>query len=120
MEIEDLIGECLQLIILLFGLFILLELKISILNIGWIIFVMSYASDFLDEFISMPEWVEYFSQDITSVVGLLIIIYGFYIVLNGRKRIEEKLRYLSFHDALTNVYNRTYFEEKIKNIEEKG
>jgi diguanylate cyclase (GGDEF)-like protein/PAS domain S-box-containing protein len=30
-----------------------------------------------------------------------------------RKRIEEKIRYLSFHDALTDLYNRAYFEEEL-------
>ena len=31
-----------------------------------------------------------------------------------RKRIEEKIRYLSFHDALTGLYNRAYFEEELE------
>lgn len=33
-----------------------------------------------------------------------------------RKRYEEKLQYLSFHDALTRVYNRGYFEEEMKRL----
>jgi diguanylate cyclase (GGDEF)-like protein/PAS domain S-box-containing protein len=31
-----------------------------------------------------------------------------------RKRTEERIRYLSFHDALTGLYNRAYFEEELK------
>jgi diguanylate cyclase (GGDEF)-like protein/PAS domain S-box-containing protein len=31
-----------------------------------------------------------------------------------RKRIEEKIRYLSFHDALTDLYSRAYFEEELE------
>jgi diguanylate cyclase (GGDEF)-like protein/PAS domain S-box-containing protein len=31
-----------------------------------------------------------------------------------RKRTEEKIRYLSFHDALTDLYNRAYFEEELE------
>jgi diguanylate cyclase (GGDEF)-like protein/PAS domain S-box-containing protein len=31
-----------------------------------------------------------------------------------RKRTEEKIRYLSFHDALTGLYNRAYFEEELE------
>jgi len=31
-----------------------------------------------------------------------------------RKRIEEKIRYLSFHDSLTGLYNRAYFEEELR------
>jgi diguanylate cyclase (GGDEF)-like protein/PAS domain S-box-containing protein len=31
-----------------------------------------------------------------------------------RKKTEEKIRYLSFHDALTDLYNRAYFEEELE------
>ena len=31
-----------------------------------------------------------------------------------RKRVEERIRYLSFHDILTGLYNRAYFEEELK------
>jgi diguanylate cyclase (GGDEF)-like protein len=33
-----------------------------------------------------------------------------------RKLIEEKLRYMSLHDALTGLYNRTYFEVELARI----
>ena len=32
--------------------------------------------------------------------------------ITDKKNIEEKLKYLSFHDSLTNLYNRAYFEEE--------
>jgi diguanylate cyclase (GGDEF)-like protein/PAS domain S-box-containing protein len=38
--------------------------------------------------------------------------------ITEQKRIQEELRFLSMHDALTGVYNRTYFEaemERLKN-----
>ncbi len=31
-----------------------------------------------------------------------------------RKRTEEKIKYLSFHDPLTGLYNRAYFEEELE------
>lgn len=37
--------------------------------------------------------------------------------ISQRKHFEEQLRYLSLHDRLTGLYNRTYFEEEIKRIE---
>ena len=33
-----------------------------------------------------------------------------------RKHTEEKLKFLSFHDALTGLYNRAYFEEELKRL----
>ncbi|HBD95176.1 MAG: hypothetical protein A2015_04775 [Spirochaetes bacterium GWF1_31_7] len=56
-------------------------------------------------------------------------IYPFYTSINeprgsvlvgrdvtDRKQIEEKFKYLSFHDQLTGLYNRTYFDEEIKRL----
>ncbi|KJR46967.1 Adenylate/guanylate cyclase [Desulfosporosinus sp. I2] len=34
--------------------------------------------------------------------------------ITERKQFQEKLEHMSFHDALTNLYNRTFFEEKIR------
>ncbi len=36
-----------------------------------------------------------------------------------RKRVEEKLKYMSFHDNLTGLFNRTYFEEELKRLNTK-
>jgi diguanylate cyclase (GGDEF)-like protein/PAS domain S-box-containing protein len=33
-----------------------------------------------------------------------------------RKRIEERIKHLSFHDVLTGLYNRAYFEEELKRL----
>ena len=37
-----------------------------------------------------------------------------------RKLIEEKMKYLSFHDVLTELYNRTYFEEELARLDRRG
>lgn len=36
--------------------------------------------------------------------------------ISKQKRVEEDLRFLSYRDILTGLYNRTYFEEKISEI----
>ena len=36
--------------------------------------------------------------------------------ITERKEAEEKLRFMSFHDALTGLYNRAYFEEEMARL----
>lgn len=38
--------------------------------------------------------------------------------ITERKQFQEKLEHMSFHDALTGLFNRTYFEEKLRLLEE--
>ena|GEM_PF-308730 len=37
-----------------------------------------------------------------------------------RKQAEEDIKYLSYHDKLTGLYNRTFFEEELKHINTSG
>ena len=37
--------------------------------------------------------------------------------ITQKKQIEENIRYLSFHDKLTGLYNRAYFEEELKRLD---
>ena len=39
--------------------------------------------------------------------------------ITERKKQEDKIKYISFHDNLTNLYNRTYLEEEIKRMDVK-
>lgn len=43
-------------------------------------------------------------------------VYISIVDITERKRTEEKMRYLSFHDALTGLYNRGYFEEELQRL----
>lgn len=47
-------------------------------------------------------------------------IYGYIVIVQDiteRKRNEEKIRYLTFHDNVTGLYNRHYFEEELKRLD---
>lgn len=38
--------------------------------------------------------------------------------ISEKKVMEEELRYLNLHDSLTDLYNRTYFEEEMRRLED--
>ncbi|MGE5405969.1 MAG: diguanylate cyclase domain-containing protein [Candidatus Saccharibacteria bacterium] len=38
--------------------------------------------------------------------------------ITEKKVMEEELRYLNLHDSLTDLYNRTYFEEEMRRLED--
>ncbi len=37
--------------------------------------------------------------------------------ITNRKKAEEKIRYMSYHDSLTGLYNRNYFEAEMKKLD---
>jgi len=46
-----------------------------------------------------------------------VVIEGIARDVTERKRMEEKLTYLSLRDALTGLYNRAYFEQEMHRLE---
>ncbi|MGM0641970.1 MAG: PAS domain S-box protein, partial [Thermotogota bacterium] len=44
-------------------------------------------------------------------------IYALYKDITERKKKENKIEYLSFHDEMTGLYNRRYFENELKRLE---
>lgn len=49
----------------------------------------------------------------------LTLLVGNALDFTERKAMEDKLRYMSFHDTLTGLYNRNYLEEEIENVQGK-
>jgi len=49
----------------------------------------------------------------TIVNDEILGYHAIYTDITERKRAEEKIKYLSYHDKLTGLYNRAYFEEKL-------
>ncbi len=50
---------------------------------------------------------------IGDVTGIMLIA----LDITERRQAEEKIRYLSFHDKVTGLYNRAYFEEELNRLD---
>lgn len=55
--------------------------------------------------------------DACNVKGEAVEIQGIAQDVTKKKAIDEKVRYLSYHDKLTGLYNRAWFDEQIKSLE---
>ncbi|MDP3011638.1 MAG: diguanylate cyclase, partial [Candidatus Hydromicrobium sp.] len=63
-------------------------------------------------------WVEIVSRVIYD--GSNAVCYGGIVKdITARKESEKEIKYLSFHDKLTDLYNRAYFEEELKRLNTK-
>lgn len=56
----------------------------------------------------IPYW-----DDEGNIIGVICLA----IDVSDLRETEEKLWYMSFHDVLTGLYNRTYFEEELNRLE---
>ncbi len=48
-----------------------------------------------------------------KIEGIVLIAFD----ITQRKQAEERIRYISFHDSLTGLYNRTYLEVEMKRLD---
>lgn len=63
--------------------------------------------------------VEIHGSPIENNKGELLGFRGIVLEITERKEYEDKIKYLSFHDKLTGLYNRAYFEEELKRLNHK-
>ncbi len=64
------------------------------------------------------KWVWEQGQDIGTTSDGTTILEGFIIDITERRRFQQRLNYLSFHDALTGLYNRNFFEEEMQRLQD--
>ncbi len=64
-------------------------------------------------------WFEESTTPFYDRRGNLLVVEGILRDITKKKITEEQLTYISFHDGLTDLYNRAYFEEELKRMDTK-
>lgn len=59
-------------------------------------------------------WVVHYCRPVYDESGEFLGIRGSHSDCTNRKKAEEQLRYLSWHDQLTDLYNRNFFEQELQ------
>jgi diguanylate cyclase (GGDEF)-like protein/PAS domain S-box-containing protein len=62
-------------------------------------------------------WISANALAIRDANGAVLFYEGTMVDITERKRADDQIRYLSFHDKLTGLYNRAYFEEELKRLD---
>ena len=62
-------------------------------------------------------WIQNDRMPYRDDAGNIIGVINLAIDVSDLRETEEKLWYMSFHDVLTGLYNRTYFEEELNRLE---
>ena len=60
------------------------------------------------------KWVLEQGQPIYNILGEVEALEGLVIDISEQKQKQEEIEYLSFHDSLTGIYNRIYFDMQVK------
>ena len=61
-------------------------------------------------------WVSENARVFSDDTGTMSFYEGIIEDITERKKSEEQIKFLSFHDKLTGLYNRAYFEEELKRL----
>ncbi|WHH57781.1 diguanylate cyclase [Petroclostridium sp. X23] len=74
-----------------------------------------------DEIVTYPDGTKVFLETLktsyTNSQGTVLGLIGISRDITERKKREEEIVYLTYHDVLTGLYNRTFFEEERKRLD---
>ncbi len=82
----------------------------AVISIGLALLFFAFATDTLDEFVEMPEYLNFVIEGLFQDIGVILLVVGLYGWVREREELLSALKELAARDALTGVYNRRTFE----------
>lgn len=84
----------------------------------YVLFALSLSAYlFIDPESSFYVWVFVINLTLGSLLGLSLFVMHYFKEAMISKKSQERLHYLSYHDPLTSLHNRTYLEESVMHID---
>ncbi|MEM7053304.1 MAG: GGDEF domain-containing protein [Pseudomonadota bacterium] len=110
------------LVVLLIGVQIWqLPLRIrQTLTVGLTVWLVAATADVMDEVRVQPIWLSVYVEDVTRVLGMLIVTCGLLFLIRHVGRTMHELEQLSMVDPLTGLSNRRMFRHSVLSRAERG
>jgi len=87
------------------------------INVGLLVWILSAACDFMDEIIRQPQWLGYYIEDLTRLIGMLCVAVGVYLIVHYVNDKYADASIDSYRDELTNLPNRRYFRRVLLDLQ---
>ncbi len=114
----SILSEIFVTVLLFAGLLIIQRMRKNkrlywVLMFGFTALFISLLTDVLDEFLAQPGFITTVFEDISQLVGFVLVLAGIWLWVTHNKEMTDELKQLAVTDSLTGAYNRRQFRETI-------
>ena len=92
------------------------EFKIKILSVAiYLLIYVSLIHILVKLTINLPQYISKIISMVFSL-GIIILVISIYKIIKNYEKREKMIKHLCFHDYMTDLYNRRYFENEIERL----
>ena len=113
--------DLLALLFLVFMLWISAKVRMSYVAVNWVrygllLWIAGGTFDLMDEIFVQPKWMGYYCEDLLRLSGMLLTTIGIYKIIERINVLYVDARSQSLKDELTQLPNRRFFIDTIREI----